>query len=64
MSIFHNKHKYIITYPGHNNVYDTKEKLLKMMIIANSRLKSISKPPMTANKNICINLLLFDNLKK
>lgn len=31
MSIFHNKRKYTITYPGHDNVYDTKDKLLKMM---------------------------------
>ena len=35
-----------------------------MTIITNSRLKSISKPPMTANKNIYVNLLLLVNLKK
>ena len=31
MSLFYNKHKYTISYPGHDNVYGTKEKLLKMM---------------------------------
>ena len=39
MSIFHNKRKYIITYPGHDNVYDTKDKLLKMMSENNTENK-------------------------
>ena len=39
MSLFHNKHKYTITYPGHDNVYDTKEKLLKKMTENNTENK-------------------------
>ena len=39
MSLFYNKHKYTIIYPGHDNVYDTKEKLLKMMTENNTENK-------------------------